>query len=125
MGAYVWNEAHIQHILKNIVAEGFPGQIILGGPQISYTSNNLEKLYPEAHIFIRGYAEDPLVRLLHAKEKFPTIKGVHFSGTTDKGMVASIDLNTLPSPFLEGIIPEQEFMRWGTQLGCPFKCAFC
>jgi len=33
----------------------------------------------------------------------------------------------LPSPWLEGLInlENQEFIRWESQRGCPFKCGFC
>jgi radical SAM superfamily enzyme YgiQ (UPF0313 family) len=38
-----------------------------------------------------------------------------------------VDLEVIPSPWLSGVIPieHEQFIRWETQRGCPFRCAFC
>lgn len=126
LGTFVWNEKAIQYILNDLKRFKFPGRIILGGPQISYVKKAVEKYYPQADIFIRGYAEDAIVKLIEANSKtFASIKGVHYAGQSDLGISATADLETLPSPFLTGQIPAQRFIRWETQRGCPFRCAFC
>lgn len=125
MGTYVWHENHTQNLLDTLKQEGFPGRIILGGPQISYTKSNLEKYYPQADIFIRGYGEDALAKLWLSKVEKPVIAGVHYAGEPDLGLSANIDLEGLPSAYLTGVIKPQPFMRWETQRGCPFRCAFC
>lgn len=125
LGAYVWHEPQTQTLLKNLKRDGFPGHIILGGPQISYVKCDLEKFYPEADIFIRGYAENALVKYCLSPEDKPVIPGVHYAGTIDFGLSATADLENLPSPYLTNILKRQPFMRWETQRGCPFQCAFC
>jgi radical SAM superfamily enzyme YgiQ (UPF0313 family) len=133
LGAYVWNEKHTQEILKTLKRNKFPGQIILGGPQVSYVKpgkqrKKLEEYYPEVDIFIRGYGEQVLAELFslnNKNNKNPFIKGVHYAGEPDLGFSAAIDLEKLPSPFLSGRIPPQKFIRWETQRGCPFRCSFC
>lgn len=123
MGAYVWNESAIQSILKDINGK-FPGKIILGGPQISYVKKGLEVYYPQADIFIRGYAEHAITDLMSHSDKKP-IKGVHYARDPDLGQSAEVDLEALASPYLEKVIQPQSFLRWETQRGCPFKCNFC
>lgn len=125
LGAYVWHEHHTQTLLRTLKKNNFPGRIILGGPQISYVTQGLESFYPEADIFIRGYAEDALLQLLLASEDKPKIRGIHYAGGPDAGISALADLEQLPSPFLSGLISPQHFIRWETQRGCPFRCAFC
>lgn len=126
LGVFVWNEKAVQYILKDLKSKKFPGRIILGGPQISYVKKGLEKFYPQADIFIRGYAETALVKLMQKKEnELASIKGVHYKGEPDLGLSATADLEILPSPFLMGLVPKQQFIRWETQRGCPFRCAFC
>ncbi len=125
MGAYVWHEPHTQTLLHALKREKFPGRIILGGPQISYTKKDIEAYYPQADVFIRGYGEDVLAKLWLSKLEKPPIAGVHYAGEPDLGLSANIDLDHLPSPYLTGIIKPQPFIRWETQRGCPFRCAFC
>uniref|UniRef100_A0AC35GNA4 B12-binding domain-containing protein n=1 Tax=Panagrolaimus sp. PS1159 TaxID=55785 RepID=A0AC35GNA4_9BILA len=127
IGAFVWNEIYVQKIIKSLKNAKFPGKIIIGGPQISYLKSDLEKYYPEADIFIRGYAENALTKyMMESTESFyPSIKGIHYSGTPDESESAQADLDDLPSPILTGLIPAQNFIRWETQRGCPFRCSFC
>jgi radical SAM superfamily enzyme YgiQ (UPF0313 family) len=125
LGAFVWNETHIQKIIKTLKAEHFPGRIILGGPQISYVKNNIEKYYPHADIFVRGYAEDALTKLFNSKDPYPIIQGIHYAHHPSLGLSATAELDHLPSPFLSGVLKKQKFMRWETQRGCPFRCSFC
>ena len=126
IGAYVWAEEVITHLLPMLRASGFIGRIILGGPQISYTPYGLEDLYPEADVFVRGYGEIAIVALFNNPEE-KMISGVHFAGEEDKGEQTSVDLSLLPSPWLSGAIDikGQEFIRWESQRGCAFKCSFC
>lgn len=125
MGAFVWNEPYLQRIIQGIKQEGFPGRIILGGPQISYVKENIEAYYPLTDVFIRGYAEDAMASLFSEKEEKHVVAGVHYAGEPDLGISAKVDLEAIPSPFLTGIIEPQPFIRWETQRGCPFRCSFC
>lgn len=126
IGAYVWAEERVKPLLTLLRAGGFRGRIILGGPQISYAGPGLERLYPEADVFIRGYGEDALARLA-SQPGSPRIRGVHYAGERDRREQAEVDLEAMPSPWLTGVIPlkDQRFVRFETQRGCPFKCAFC
>ena len=127
LGVFVWNERAIQSILNDLKRYKFPGRIILGGPQVSYVKKGLEAFYPQADVFIRGYAEDALVKLVQMKQYDPVspIKGVHYTGLPDLATTAMVDLESIPSPFLTGLISPQPFIRWETQRGCPFRCSFC
>jgi radical SAM superfamily enzyme YgiQ (UPF0313 family) len=126
-GVYVWNDRAVRHLLEALRRHGFRGRIILGGPQISYSGAGLERLYPEADAFVRGYGEEALVALAATSEPIP-FTGVHWAGQVDLGQQAQARLELLSSPFLEGVIPlsgGQRFIRWETQRGCPFRCSFC
>jgi radical SAM superfamily enzyme YgiQ (UPF0313 family) len=124
-GVFIWNEASIQEILKAVLAKGFSGRIILGGPQISHTKSELETHYPQANVFIRGFAESALIELAKQDCRRGVIPDPIRGGDLDLNMQASVDLETLPSPYLEGVIKPQRFIRWETQRGCKFRCSFC
>ena len=125
IGVYVWAEEIIQNLLFAIRNIGFTGRIILGGPQITYGGPGLEAIYPDADIFVRGYGELALLGILQNKKI--SIPGVHYAGELDLCQQTSVDLELLPSPWLNGVISleEQKFIRWETQRGCPFRCGFC
>ena len=125
VGVYVWAEDIVQNLLSRARDSGFSGPIVLGGPQISYTSGELESHYPEADFFVRGYGEMALASL--ALDASADIQGVHRAGAADENEQTLVDLSQMPSPWLTGVIPleDQKFIRWETQRGCPFKCGFC
>jgi len=125
-GVYVWSEDAIQQLTNKIKEVGFIGRIVLGGPQISYCGATLEENYPLADIFVRGYGEIALASILNEQKKV-VLQGVHYAGDVDLIEQTQVDLEMLPSPWLENVIDvsNQIFIRWESQRGCPFKCGFC
>jgi radical SAM superfamily enzyme YgiQ (UPF0313 family) len=121
-GAYVWNERVLQWLLAELRRSGFRGPIVLGGPQISYAPPGIDEKYPDADVFVRGYGEDALVRLLRGDNPIP---GVTWRGRDLTASRSEVDLLALPSPYLTGAIATSRFVRWETQRGCPYSCAFC
>lgn len=123
-GVYAWNDAIIRHTLPVLRENGFSGRIFLGGPQISYAEPGVASLYPEADAIIRGYAEDALARVVASRDPL-VIDGVAWQGGPDAALPAAIDIDSLPSPYLTGILTPTPFIRWETQRGCLYACAFC
>lgn len=122
IGAYVWNERALQWLLGELRRSGFRGTIVLGGPQISYAPPGIDEKYPDADVFVRGYGEDALVRLLRGDDPIP---GVTWRGRDHAASRSEVELLALPSPYLSGSITTSRFVRWETQRGCPYSCAFC
>ncbi|QFU00985.1 coproporphyrinogen III oxidase [Halomonas sp. THAF5a] len=121
-GTYVWNDPEVQELISRIKDTG--AKIVLGGPQISYMAGGqLEGTYPEADYFVRGQGEMAMLELAHGA--LPDDCGIHVAGTPDLGRKADHDLLVLPSPYLQGTVEPRANIRWETQRGCPFKCAFC
>jgi radical SAM superfamily enzyme YgiQ (UPF0313 family) len=136
IGAFVWNEIHLQRIIKVLRNDlNFKNKILIGGPQVTYAlPSTLEKFYPNVDFFIRGYAEDSFAKLIlnqaeakRSKSKpLVTIPGVHSFGDIDLGIQSKTLLQNLPSPFLNSVITlDRQFIRWESQRGCPFRCTFC
>lgn len=128
LGTFIWNEVHIQTILKLLDKYKFSGTVLLGGPQISYTTVHPQMYYSNVDIFCRGYAEQAVHKLMTQAtddDPCPQIGGIVYKGMPDMKMQAMCELENLPSPLLEGTLLPQNFLRWETQRGCPFRCAFC
>ena len=122
IGAFVWCESEVQRLLENL---GNRIDIVLGGPQISYTTDTEpEALYPNVSYFVRGYGEKAMVALANGTARNGEL-GLHFAGTKDLKSHANYSLDQLPSPHLDGTSPIGHFVRWETQRGCLFKCNFC
>lgn len=122
-GGFVWNEPFLKRILNELKNCNYRGRIVMAGPQVSYVEKGqLEKYYPEADVFIRGYAEHAVSDLAEGKDD---IMGVHLAKSADKGLHTSTTLSELASPFLDGTLQPQHFMRWETTRGCPYSCSFC
>lgn len=121
-GTYVWNDKAVRSLIRQVKDTG--ARIVLGGPQVSYMGRGeLEKAYPEADYFVRGQGEMAMVALAYGK--LPPDCGIHVAGTPDLSRKADHDLLELPSPYLLGTVEPLASIRWETQRGCPFKCAFC
>ncbi|MFF7709485.1 cobalamin-dependent protein [Pseudomonas sp. NPDC007930] len=121
-GTYVWNDAEVQYLLKAAKRRG--ASVVLGGPQISYMpTGQLERAYPGADYFVRGQGELAMVALAGGDALQGC--GIHKAGTPDLGLKAEHDLLALPSPYLLHTLEPLPSLRWETQRGCPFRCAFC
>ncbi|KAG5176804.1 hypothetical protein JKP88DRAFT_265331 [Tribonema minus] len=119
IGAFVWNECHVQHILTELQRRGFSGRLIVGGPQVSYVTHGVSQYYPQADVLIRGYAEQALHQLLVAEQACPDIPGVHYRGQPDRGLSCRTVLDELPSPLLTGESSVYNFkLRTGV---CPLE----
>lgn len=115
ISAYVWNEFWLNDLIKYLRLDfGFRGKVILGGYQISYSSNPQIE-YPDAQFFISGHAEKALLDIVLGEEENYRTQG-------------AVDFAQIPSPYLNGEIPiadAQEKVRLETKRGCPYRCSFC
>jgi radical SAM superfamily enzyme YgiQ (UPF0313 family) len=124
IGAYVWNEHHVRRLIRELRAAGYEGEIVIGGPQVSYAGEGAANLYPEADVIIRGYGEEALAALAVAPFGAP-IRGAVRKGDVDRCESAQFKFEEAASPILDGTVPLHPFMRWETQRGCPYRCSFC
>ncbi len=124
IGAFIWNEPVIRWLLPALRRAGFTGRIILGGPQVSFSPIGVDALYPDADVFIRGYAEDALADFVASDGALLPL-GVTLRGADHSAHSARPDLADLPSPLLTGVLRPSAFLRWEAQRGCPYSCSFC
>lgn len=116
LSAYVWSESLVNPVISLLRSEGYGGRILLGGYQIHY-SDTVERAYPDAQVFIKGYAESSFLKAISDPEpRTPWILDLEPA------------FDSLPSPYLTGELPVKQGqgkVRLETKRGCPYRCAFC
>jgi radical SAM superfamily enzyme YgiQ (UPF0313 family) len=123
VSAFVWNEPEMKALMETARRET-SATVVVGGPQVSYLpAGELERAYPDARYLVRGHGEPAMVAL--ATGDVGAGLGLHEAGARDLGERADVSLTGLPSPYLDGTLPIERSVRWETQRGCPYACAFC
>lgn len=129
---YLWNRDLVEELCR-IVKTLLPDSIIFsGGAEATSLPENLLNSAPFDFV-IRGEGELALTEVMKSlldKKNFTEIPGVvsqnKISGISDNRYPVK-DLDTLPSPFLSGVINLKKYsgVLWELSRGCPFKCSFC
>lgn len=108
VSAYIWNEIYTNDLLKYLRENKFTGKIILGGYQITNSSDSDLKLkYPLADFFVKGFAEQQLAEILLGKK-------------CEQINIAAVYLNGEIK-----VKENMEMLRFETKRGCPYSCSFC
>jgi radical SAM superfamily enzyme YgiQ (UPF0313 family) len=121
LSIYLWNREASLDIAASI-KEDFPTcTIFVGGSEPSarpefYAEN------PNIDFVMNGESEEIIIPIIHQL--------LNISKTPAAKQIAGLggpDLDKLPSPYLEGTLPLENYtgVLWELSRGCPFKCAFC
>lgn len=131
---YIWNRRHTLELVDALNVARPELRIVLGGPEVTHSSEQLLTEHPGITAIIKGEGEGPLKELLGAwqRGKNPERAGARtvlrlngrlVSGS-DSAPLAKLDL--IPSPFAKGLSTlERGFVYYETSRGCPFRCSFC
>ncbi|MDD3001773.1 MAG: DUF4080 domain-containing protein [Candidatus Riflebacteria bacterium] len=130
---YIWSVDRILTI-ADAIKTAFPETlIILGGPEVSYNSEELMILNPSIDYIIRGEGEvtfnELITQILRGNQKTP-VQGV--TARTESGITAYDDrplianLDDIPCPIRTGAyVPKHSFIFYEASRGCPSRCAYC
>jgi len=119
------------------------GWIVFGGPHVADQAERVCRLYPAVDVVVNGEGEFVFRDILEAylggldKSELDHIPGISFQRdgrvltTARRDRIANLD--DIPSPFLEGILPFRDgngqaiydVALLETNRGCPYKCSFC
>ncbi|MBU1193371.1 MAG: B12-binding domain-containing radical SAM protein [Proteobacteria bacterium] len=110
---------------------------LMGGPHVSFDSENTLNLYPEIDIVVKGEAEATMAELLAViqdRKKWSTVCGIAFKengcAVTTGPRPLIQDLDALPLP-ARHLLPMSRYQALGypvsiiTSRGCPNQCIFC
>jgi radical SAM superfamily enzyme YgiQ (UPF0313 family) len=130
---YIWNVEHVLRIassLKKILPETV---IVLGGPEVSYDSQQIMKRHDCIDFVVSGEGEvtfRSLIESLECNDDYTNIPGICFrirgkvyQNLSDR---SAIPATQIPAPYPDVEALEQNrIYYYETTRGCPFHCQFC
>ncbi|ARF99328.1 B12-binding domain-containing radical SAM protein [Veillonella atypica] len=133
---YIWNIEMTLHVVDMVKAVRPDIKIVLGGPEVSFTADELLERCPNIDYIVQGEGEEAFHALVTALQLGndgldPVIPGVR--GRRDGSILGSIeavevrDLSTLPFPYTEVDMDdlEHKIIYYESSRGCPFSCQYC
>ncbi|MEZ7577601.1 DUF4080 domain-containing protein [Veillonella sp. 27098_8_77] len=133
---YIWNIEMTLHVVDIVKAVRPDIKIVLGGPEVSFTADELLERCPNIDYIVQGEGEEAFHALVTALQLGndgldPVIPGVR--GRRDGSILGSIeavevrDLSTIPFPYTEEDMDdlEHKIIYYESSRGCPFSCQYC
>ncbi|RJO64938.1 MAG: radical SAM protein [Candidatus Omnitrophota bacterium] len=133
---YVWNVTKILAIAHFIKRRDPFVKIIVGGPEVSVRSVPLLRQEKAVDIVVRGEGEETFLELLQSiiggRMPLSCVRGITYRTSSKRIRVnperpALADLDSIPSPYLEGIIKgeKNDILPAETMRGCFYRCHYC
>ena len=133
---YIWNIEMTLHVVDMVKAVRPDIKIVLGGPEVSFTADELLERNPNIDYIVQGEGEEAFHALVTALQLGndgldPVIPGVR--GRRDGSILGSAeavevrDLSTIPFPYTEEDMDdlEHKIIYYESSRGCPFSCQYC
>lgn len=133
---YIWNIEMTLHVVDMIKAVRPDIKIVLGGPEVSFTADELLERCPNIDYIVQGEGEEAFHALVTALQLGndglnPVIPGVR--GRRNGSILGSVeavevrDLSTIPFPYTEEDMDdlEHKIIYYESSRGCPFSCQYC
>lgn len=130
---YIWNVDMILRLSSDLKKANPDSFLILGGPEVSFDTEEILKENEGVDIIIRGEGEETTRVLFNAlinRESIENIKGISYRKNNEiiKNPERELikDLDIMPSPYDEDYkAPKGKMVYYEMSRGCPFKCAYC
>jgi len=134
---YIWNIEMTLHVVDMVKAVRPDIKIVLGGPEVSFTADELLERCPNIDYIVQGEAEEAFYALIEALNNggdglhpvIPGVRGRHASGEIlgSTEVVEVRDLSTIPFPYTEEDMDdlEHKIIYYESSRGCPFSCQYC
>ena len=133
---YIWNIEMTLHVVDMVKAVRPDIKIVLGGPEVSFTADELLERCPNIDYIVQGEGEEAFHALITALQLGndgldPVIPGVR--GRRDGSILGSLeavevsDLSSIPFPYTEEDMEdlEHKIIYYESSRGCPFSCQYC
>lgn len=114
---YIWNKEQIFKICKELKKIMPELKIGLGGPEVTYDSEDVMSENPEVDFVIKGEGERALLKVVQKKPE--ELSGIYSE-------IMPFDLDEIPFPYsLDELMKENKILYYESSRGCPFSCSYC
>lgn len=125
---YIWNWNVIQDLIREIPKIMPDTPIWLGGPEISYSGEQIMKEYPCITGIMIGEGEQTFTELLdyyvNGKKNLSDIKGIVLAGGRT-GERELTDISALPFLYENMEVFKNRIIYYESSRGCPYRCSYC
>ncbi len=133
LSCYIWNIRLILELCCDYKQMDPECKIILGGPEVSYDSEQIMSTNIAIDIIISGEGEQTLRALLEhlsSGSDYTKLQGVtcrcHDTIIRNEPAVLINDLSMIPSPYHGDMSHyDHKMVYYETSRGCPFNCSYC
>lgn len=117
---YIWNIEQVLKLASDIKKINDNVKIILGGPEVSYTAEDILNKHKYIDYVISGEGEEAFPKLIDRIGRGEEVEN-------DFGFQIVENLENVKSPYEE--FDEEDYKNklvyYETSRGCPFKCSYC
>jgi anaerobic magnesium-protoporphyrin IX monomethyl ester cyclase len=129
---YIWNITEILKIIRDLRLVLPKVRFVLGGPEVSFETQELMINNPELNAVVQGEGETAFLKLLRTwksgqnPDKIPGVVWRYRDKIiSNPGRMLLPDLAQLPDPYLTEENLENRLVYVETSRGCPFNCQYC
>ena len=130
---YIWNMEMIEKLIPTL-SKILPNcKIVLGGPEVSYNSEELFIKHPAIDMVIEGEGEETWYELMNhyidGSKALSEIKGIVYQD--HQGIIRRnpsrepMDLNKIPFVYDDVAQLDHKIIYYEATRGCPFSCQYC
>lgn len=141
ISVYIWNISFVSELSSILKQADKDLTLILGGPEVTYDSEEILERNPSIDIIIRGEGEVALTEVLEAaadRRALKTVKGITYRDPDTSGIATNEDrppiehLDSIPPAYNPSEAPinsidnlKGRIAYYETSRGCPFRCQYC
>ena len=119
---YIWNWEYVQEVMTELhkLLPNVP--IFLGGPEVSFTAEEIQKQYPFLNGIMVGEGEETFLELCRAYIENRDVNLIPGISGEPRGLV---NINDIPFFYDDMAAFEHRIVYYESSRGCPYRCSYC
>ena len=119
---YIWNWEYVQEVMTELHKLMPNVPIYLGGPEVSFTAETIQKQYPFLAGIMIGEGEETFLELCRAYIENRDAKLLAGISGEPRGLV---NINDIPFFYDDMSAFEHRIVYYESSRGCPYRCSYC